>query len=129
MNTVLSQPNRGGRPLGATNHATRSMKAVAQQFFESEAYRDSMKQRILAGSAPQLEVYLLQLLYGKPKETVDVRVGRIEDDLATLSTKELADQAQALLDKIRDATALEETLTTIDVSPCERPGEVGGEEC
>jgi hypothetical protein len=116
MNTVLSQPNLGGRPPGAINHATRSMKAIAQQFFESEEYRASMKQRILAGTAPALEVYLLQMLYGKPKEHVQLDVAVQQEDLSTLSVEELAQRAESLLSQLKDAKELEEAVNAEFVS-------------
>ncbi len=60
-----------GRPKGAQNKATREFKEWAQKFYKSPAYRRSVEQRILRGKSPQMETYLAQLLYGKPKEQVE----------------------------------------------------------
>lgn len=61
-----------GRPKGLPNRATREFKAWAEQFFKSPDYRRSAERRILSGKAPQLETYLAQLLYGKPKESIEI---------------------------------------------------------
>lgn len=61
-----------GRPKGVPNKATREIKAFWHAFFRSKPYRETAKNRMLAGRAPHLESYLLALVYGKPKETVEV---------------------------------------------------------
>ena len=43
MNTVLSKPNRGGRPPGALNHATRELKEFWHLFFTSAEYREKVR--------------------------------------------------------------------------------------
>jgi hypothetical protein len=69
----LSGLKRGGpgRPKGAPNKATRELKAFWGEFFESDAYRESAKDRIMQGKAPQLESYLLAKVYGKPTEVLE----------------------------------------------------------
>lgn len=61
-----------GRPKGATNKATREIKAFAQGFLGSKEYRDNAKRRVLRGRAPHLETLLMHYAYGKPKETIAV---------------------------------------------------------
>ncbi len=56
---------KGGRPLGATNLVRRDAKRELHQFFSSQEYQESVKRRILAGTAPTIELYFLQLLYGQ----------------------------------------------------------------
>ena len=66
----------GGRPKGALNRATREIKEFWHGYFSSPEYREEAKKRILSGSAPTLELYLLQLTYGKPREQVDLNVSQ-----------------------------------------------------
>jgi len=60
-----------GRPKGLPNKATREFKQWAELFFRSREYREKAERRLLEGRAPQLEVYMFQMLYGKPKEQVE----------------------------------------------------------
>jgi len=109
----VGQPLAGpGRPKGAINIATRELKEMLQQFFSSEEYRQSIKARIIAGTAPTCEIYLLQLLYGKPKESVDLRVGPLEgeEDLSTLSTAELVERLEGQLRQLREVQELEAAI-------------------
>ena len=43
------------------------------RFFSSKKYRKKAKTRILDGDAPGLELYLLGMVYGKPKEVVQIQ--------------------------------------------------------
>jgi len=104
-------PNNGlGRPKGATNLATREIKQELHRFFSSPVYRESVKQRILEGSAPTIELYFLQLLYGKPKEKIDLHIGPLEEDLSHLSSEELAQRAEDIARSLREAQELEAAL-------------------
>ena len=78
-----------GRPKGALNHATRELKEELHKFFSSPEYRQSVEDRIIAGTAPTVEIYLLQMLYGKPREVVDVHVGVEVEELAASSVRKL----------------------------------------
>jgi hypothetical protein len=100
----------GGRPKGAINIATRELKQELQLFFSGGEYRDSVKKRIIAGTAPTIELYFLQLLYGKPREHVELNVTTTQEDLSSLSTTELALRAESLLTQLREATELENVL-------------------
>jgi hypothetical protein len=60
-----------GRPKGAVNKATREFKAWAEKFAKEPDYRLALERRLKAGKAPQFEVYLHQLLHGKPKEQIE----------------------------------------------------------
>jgi hypothetical protein len=62
----------GGRPKGAPNKATREFKAWAEKFAKDPAYRAELERRLMEGKAPQFEVYLHQLLHGKPKEQIEM---------------------------------------------------------
>ncbi len=48
----------GGRPKGALNKATLKIKEFARHFLMSDRYRRTLEQRILAGTAPHMEVLL-----------------------------------------------------------------------
>lgn len=45
------------------------------QFFSSGEYRDNLKARILEGRAVHMETLLMQMAYGKPKETIALQGG------------------------------------------------------
>jgi hypothetical protein len=100
-----------GRPHGALNHTTREMKAALHQFLSGPEYRESVTKRILAGSAPTIELYFLQLLYGKPREHIELEVSQSED-LSQVSTEDLAARAEALLLKLKEAQELEAAIPT-----------------
>ena len=105
-------PNNGrGRPPGATNLVNREFKDCWHLFLTSQEYRDSAKKRILEGSAPHLESYLLNRIYGRPKEMLEVSVS-VQDDLSTLSVEQLALRAEELLRQLQDATDLESAIPT-----------------
>jgi hypothetical protein len=97
------------RTPGALNYATRELKYELNRFFSSEEYRDSVKTRIVNGSAPTIELYFLQLLYGKPRENVSVAV-HVDDDYSNLSTAQLAERAQELLARLHEAEELERQI-------------------
>jgi hypothetical protein len=62
----------GGRPKGVPNKATQEIKEFARTFLQSPEYRRSLKRRILAGKAPQLEILMLHYGFGRPTATVEV---------------------------------------------------------
>jgi hypothetical protein len=108
-------PNNGrGRPKGAINRASRELKEFWHSFFTSEEYRERLKKRMLEGSAPHLESYLFNRIYGKPKEAMalDLRVGRLEDDLSHLSTEELVLHAMELVKGLRELEEEERELAS-----------------
>jgi len=105
--TILPGP---GRPKGSINLATRELKEFWNLFFCSSEYRESAKRRILSGSAPHLESYLLARIYGKPKEEIDLHIGRLEEDLSHLSSEELAQRAEDIARSLREAQELEAAL-------------------
>lgn len=67
---------------------------------------------MLNGDAPHLETYLLNRLYGKPREHVslEVSLGAGGEDLSTLSTFELQKRAIALIDELQEVAELEEAI-------------------
>ena len=76
-------------------------RAVAKLILDSPEYRASIIKRILAGTLPApIETMLWHYRYGKPVEQVQVNVA----DLSTLSTLELAQRTQELLDQLNIIT-------------------------
>lgn len=61
-----------GRPKGLPNKATRAIKEFGEQLFKSKEYRESITRRILDGKAPAVEIHLMNLTFGKPKEQVEI---------------------------------------------------------
>jgi hypothetical protein len=100
-----------GRPKGALNYVNRELREYWHQFFSSEEYRQRARERILSGEAPHLESYLLNRIYGKPKDHVELTVEQ-GPSLADVSTEELISRALGLIEHIR---ALPPRPETIDV--------------
>jgi hypothetical protein len=104
-------PNNGkGRPVGALNRTTRDLKEFWHYFFSSHEYREKAKERILNGTAPHLESYLLNRIYGKPTERIAVSVDEPQQDLSRLSIEELEAMAQGLLHDITEAKEIRAAL-------------------
>ena len=62
----------GGRQLGQPNRVAREIKTHAREVIENPDYQAKLRQRLLDGSAPQLEVLLHYYAYGKPKLEIDM---------------------------------------------------------
>lgn len=43
-----------------------------RKVFESKEYLDNLKTRLISGDADRVELGLLHMVYGKPKETVEL---------------------------------------------------------
>jgi hypothetical protein len=54
----------GGRPKGAQNKATLEIKEFARNFLMSDRYQRTLERRILAGTAPHMEVLLHHYAFG-----------------------------------------------------------------
>ena len=67
MGFVKGKVKTGGRQLGQPNKVTHDIKEYARAVIEDPDYQAKLKQRLLGGSAPQLEVLLHYYAYGKPK--------------------------------------------------------------
>jgi hypothetical protein len=66
-------PGGPGRPKGKKNKFTYMHKRWCQRFVWDEAYRNNLRDRIMAGQAPQMEQLIWYVaMGGKPKEQVDV---------------------------------------------------------
>lgn len=63
---------QGGRPRGARNQATKELKDFWREFFESDAWRENAKYRMVQGKAPHLESYWLNKTFGRPTEHVEL---------------------------------------------------------
>jgi hypothetical protein len=95
-----------GRPKGALNAVTRELKECWHSFFSSPEYQESAKRRILSGSAPHLETYLFNRIYGKPTEHIAMTVNSAVD-LSAMTDAELADRAEALAVMLRELGRLD----------------------
>jgi hypothetical protein len=83
--------NRRGRPKGLPNKATREFKRWAERFFTDATYRGRLEKRLLEGKAPQLEVYMYQMLYGKPTEQLEVSDRRTIPDSVSFILRRATD--------------------------------------
>ena len=72
----LANLKRGGpgRPRGVQNKATKEIRDAARAIVEDAGYVESLKRRVTAGKAPHMETLLFHYAYGKPAETVNLRV-------------------------------------------------------
>jgi hypothetical protein len=105
---------RIGRPPGAMNYANRELKEFWENFFVSEVWRQSAQKRILDGDAPHLESYLLSMVYGKPRETVDLSLTVQAEDFSKLSMKDLEQRAAEIASQLAEANALAQALDLDD---------------
>jgi hypothetical protein len=72
MGFQTGRPKTGGRQRGQPNKATLDIKAHARAVIEDPDYQAKLKQRLLDGSAPQLEILLHYYAYGRPRQEIDV---------------------------------------------------------
>lgn len=68
----------GGRKKGVPNNATLEFKEFWGEFFKSEDYRVSLQSRIVRGEAQQMERYIAEMVYGKPKEQIELSGGPVK---------------------------------------------------
>jgi len=64
---VRGVPAQGRR---LTKIQVKEVQLFWDRFFTSETYRENVKERILNGKAPHMEVLGHHMTYGKPKETL-----------------------------------------------------------
>ncbi len=85
---------KGGRPTGSLNRATIEVRELARSLIEDPGYQASLRHRLIAGKAPQMEMLLYSYAYGKPVErhevTASARTAAPEDSDRTGS--EAADE-------------------------------------
>ena len=62
------KPKTGGRQAGTPNKGTVEIKEFARSTLEDPLYQKRLRDRVIQGKAPQLEVLLFHYAYGKPKE-------------------------------------------------------------
>lgn len=96
----------GGRPPGRLNDKTLQVQAFCKSVCEDQIYRDSILQRARTNNLGSMEPVIWAYAWGKPKENVDLRVGRIDENLDDLSMEELTARAQDLVQQLKDAEEL-----------------------
>ena len=62
------KPKTGGRHAGTPNKATVEIKDFARSILEDPHYQKRLRDRVIQGKVPQMEVLLFHYAYGKPKE-------------------------------------------------------------
>lgn len=79
--------------------ASRAAKEAAKLIIESESYRRSLVARAAAGTLPPgIESMLWHYAYGKPTETIEMKV---REDLSGLSDQQLAQRAEQIAAALR----------------------------
>lgn len=71
QNRNLKRDAGPGRPKGVPNKTSTEVRELARALVEDPAYRKKLRERLLRGKAPQVEVLLYHYAYGKPKETFE----------------------------------------------------------
>jgi hypothetical protein len=71
----------GGRKSGTPNKATVEIKEFARSVLEDPLYQKCLRDRVMQGKAPQIEVLLFHYAYGKPKEHFSVERGPTLEEL------------------------------------------------
>jgi uncharacterized protein DUF5681 len=64
--------NPAGRKRGSLGKTTQAHKEWAHELLTSEEWRESARERIVAGKAPHLETLILQQVTGKPKDVIEL---------------------------------------------------------
>ncbi len=108
----------GGRPKGSLSLKTLQIQAFCKSIVEDPEYRAAILQRARTNQLGSMEPVIWAYGYGRPKETIDLHVGRLEEDLSSLSVQDLALRAADLLSQLREAEEVErQILPYIDVTP------------
>jgi hypothetical protein len=92
--TSTSYPKKrmktGGRARGTPNLATTAGRELAARLVNDRAYRESLRERLLAGRLhPAVEQMLWYYAMGKPKESLELSGSIGTRDVRELSTEEL----------------------------------------
>ncbi len=94
----------GGRRGGTPNRATRDVREMFRAIFEDPAYAKSLRERILSGKAPTLEVLGFHYVFGKPREIALPEEDAASADAVNQSLVQvLASLPDEVLLKLRDA--------------------------
>jgi hypothetical protein len=70
--SFVSGDPRAGRPKGTRNKSTQEIRNLAQRLLTDRTYQKSLKKRLLAGTAGQIEIVLFYFAYGKPVDRVRI---------------------------------------------------------
>jgi hypothetical protein len=108
------RPGHTGRPKGVKNKAPNEVRVWSRLLLESTTYRRALTKRIIAGTAPQIEVLLYHYAYGKPKETVELQAS---ESMAGLLTLALGGAMLGALASGSSQGILERSEGILDVSP------------
>jgi|CXWL01.1.fsa_nt_gi hypothetical protein len=92
------KPKTGGRKPGTPNKTTVEVKEFARSILEGPLYQKRLRDRVMQGKAPQIEVLLFHYAYGKPKEHFSVERGPTMEELVSLihANPERKNQPEAL---------------------------------
>jgi hypothetical protein len=92
--------NPAGKPKGAVNRVTAQARELASRIVDSPEYLESLRARVIAGEAPQMEVLLWAYAKGRPVERVE-QGG--PGAFATMSDDELRQRLSQAIDALAKA--------------------------
>ena len=81
------RPSGAGRKKGTKNKVPTEIKQFMKELLSSEEYQKTVKERILAGKAPAVELCGLHWTGGKPRESVEVSTPTLSQLLKLAHTK------------------------------------------
>jgi hypothetical protein len=121
-NPNLAIVPRPGRPKGALNYTTREAREFAARIISDPEYQADILRRARSGQLGSFEQTLWAYAAGKPPTDLTVRVEatRLRDDLASMTTEQLAARAQLLVEQIR---SLPDAQPVIDAVALPTPDE------
>lgn len=109
---------RRGRPPGRVNDATLRVRNFCRAVCEDPLYQRDIIDRARTGRLGSMEAVIWAYGYGRPRETVDLNVGRQEqEDLSSLSAEELLGRLHALKMRLEEAQELEAQLAALNPPP------------
>jgi hypothetical protein len=103
-----------GRGKGVPNKVGTEVRIWSRLLLESTTYRRALTKRIIAGTAPQIEVLLYHYAYGKPKETVELQAS---ESMAGLLTLALGGAMLGALSSGASEGILDASRPILDVTP------------
>lgn len=99
----LANLKRGNNPRkpGSLNRETLEIRAAARALIEDPQYVAALKQRLIAGTAPTIELALYYYAYGKPVDRIEIvkpivqEIHRLADELG-MTPEEVLAEAEAI---------------------------------
>lgn len=113
-------PNAGkGRVKGVPNKITRELHDFIDKVLTDPVYQDKLLKQAREGTMSEtLQLYMWQLRAGKPREIIDLNLGKgVPEHLVDMDSKQLAEHAAQLAQEIAHEAAQEDFVDAELVHP------------